>query len=76
MQVIRQNDDRVNSERPASLYNAECLPKQIDMVYQQLIAMAFGAIYGEKIGCPFDLCSALCDIQSCNSSAMGWRRMW
>ena len=59
MEVFWQNNHGVDLEGTGTLDLAEDLPQKIDVVDQQAIPLALGAIHGKKIGHPWNLYPAI-----------------
>jgi hypothetical protein len=58
MQMIRQNHDRINGERPCRMRDTERMTKVIDMIRQQR-PTPLGDSDSEKIGAARHLCAAI-----------------
>ncbi len=59
MQVLRENDHGIDGKRVIIFYIAGHLAQQVDVINQQVIAMALGAVNREKIGCSGDFYPAV-----------------
>ena len=57
--MLRQNHHRLDIERMPALDLAENAAQHIDMIQQQTIAVALGAIHGEKIRRTFNFCTSI-----------------
>ncbi len=59
MQMLRQDDNGINTEGMSLLDPTEYQPQRINIIYQQAISTSLGTIHGEEITCAFLIWSAV-----------------